>query len=145
VLVVGLFVLSNVAMYMGAGRDPDRAGRRPIQLFGLVAAIAGLYSISPLAQLPFFYMRYIMILIMVLATVGALVTYVRSRRRFSYGNLGGRYLAVLVALGVLAAVVTLSMGWMKSNSRAPYTIYGNPEYLVESERPVTPEELQKSE
>ncbi len=145
VLVVGLFVLSNVAMFMGAGRDPDRAGRRPIQLFGLVAAIAGLYSISPLAQLPFFYMRYIMILIMVLATVGALVAYLRSRRRFSYGNLGGRYLAVLVALGVLAAVVTLSMGWMKSNSRAPYTIYGNPEYQVESERPVVPEELQKSE
>jgi cytochrome bd-type quinol oxidase subunit 1 len=90
-------------------------------------------------------MRYIMILIMVLATVGALVAYLRSRRRFSYGNLGGRYLAVLVALGVLAAVVTLSMGWMKSNSRAPYTIYGNPEYQVESERPVVPEELQKSE
>jgi cytochrome bd-type quinol oxidase subunit 1 len=144
IMVVGLFVLSNVAMYLGAGRDPERAGRRPIQLFGLVAAIAGLYSISPLAQLPFFHMRYVMILIMVLATAGALVAYVRSRRRFSYGNLGGRYLAVLVALGVLAAVVTLSMGWMKSNSRAPYTIYGNPEYQVESERPVTPEELQKS-
>jgi cytochrome d ubiquinol oxidase subunit I len=145
VMVVGLFVLSNVAMYMGAGRDPERAGRRPIQLFGLVAAIAGLYSISPLAQFPFFHMRYVMILVMVLATVGALVAYVRGRRRFSYGNLGGRYLAVLVALGVLAATTTMSMGWMKSNSRVPYTIYGNPEYQVESERPVTPEELQKTE
>jgi hypothetical protein len=47
-------------------------------------------------------------------------------------------------LGVLAAVVTLSMGWMKSNARAPYTIYGQPEYQVESEQPVVPEELQQS-
>src|SRR3712207_8849203 len=36
-----LFVLSNLAMYLGAGRHPDRAGRRPIQFFGLVAALAG--------------------------------------------------------------------------------------------------------
>ncbi len=145
VMVVGLFVLSNAAMYMGAGRHPDRAGRRPIQLYGLVAALAGLYSISPLAQFPFLHMRYIMMLIMVLATVGALVAYIRSRGRFSYGNAGRGYLAVLLALGALAAVVTLSMGWMKSNSRAPYTIYGNPDYQVEAEQPVTPEELQKSE
>ena len=145
VMVVGLFVLSNVAMYVGAGRHPDRAGRRPIQLYGLVAALAGLYSISPLAQFPFLHMRYIMMLIMVLATVGALVAYVRSRRSFSYGNSGRGYRAILLALGTLAAVLTLSMGWMKSNSRAPYTIYGNPEYQVEAEQPVTPEELQKSE
>src|SRR5918998_646626 len=145
VMVVGLFVLSNVAMYLGAGRHPDSAGRRPIQFFGLVAALAGLYAISPLAQFPFLYMRYIMMLIMVLATLGAIVAYTRGRGGFRYGSPGGYYRATLLALGVLAAVVTLSMGWMKSNSRAPYTIYGNPEYQVESERPVVPEELQKSE
>jgi cytochrome d ubiquinol oxidase subunit I len=39
--------------------------------------------------------------------------------------------------------LTLSMGWMKSNSRAPYTIYGQPEYQVQSEEPVTPEQLQQ--
>jgi cytochrome bd ubiquinol oxidase subunit I len=38
----------------------------------------------------------------------------------------------------------LSMGWMKSNMRAPYTIYGQPGYQVESEQPVTPEGLQHS-
>ncbi len=141
-MVVVLFVLSNVAMYVGAGRHPERAGRRPIQFFGLVAALAGLYSISPIADWPFLYMRYIMILIMVLATLGALFAYVRGRRQFSYGSPGGSYRTVLLSLGVLAAVVTLSMGWMKSNSRAPYTIYGQPEYQVESETPVTPDELQ---
>jgi cytochrome d ubiquinol oxidase subunit I len=140
-MVVGLFVLSNVAMYVGAERHPDYDGQRPIRFFGLVAALAGLYSISPLAQFPFLYMRYIMILIMVLATVGALVAYVRGRRQFRYGNPSGRYLAVLLALGVLAAVVTASMGWMKSNSRAPYTIYGQPEYKVDSQTPVTPEQF----
>ncbi len=144
IMVVGLFVLSSVAMYLGAGRHPDRGGRRPIQFFGLVATVAGIYSISPLAQFPFLYMRYIMILIMVLATLGALVAYVRSRGRFSYGSPNGSYRAVLLALGILAAVVTLSMGWMKSNARVPYTIYGQPEYQVESEQPVTPEELQQS-
>jgi cytochrome bd ubiquinol oxidase subunit I len=144
VMVVGLFVLSNVAMYLGAGRHPDGAGRRPIQFFGLVAALAGLYAISPLAQFPFLYMRYIMMLVMVLATLGAIVAYARGRGRFRYGSPGGYYRAVLLALGVLAAVVTLSMGWMKSNSRAPYTIYGQPEYQVESEQPVVPEELQQS-
>jgi cytochrome bd-type quinol oxidase subunit 1 len=144
-MIVGLFVLSNVAMYVGAGRHPDSAGRRQIQFFGLVAALAGLYSISPIADWPFLYMRYIMILIMVLATLGALFTYVRGRRRFSYGSPGGSYRAVLLALGALAAVVTLSMGWMKSNSRVPYTIYGQPEYTVESGQPVTPEQLQQAE
>ena len=144
VMVVGLFVLSNVAMYLGAGRHPDSTRRRPIQFFGLVAALAGLYAISPLAQFPFLYMRYIMMLVMVLATLGAIVAYVRGQGRFRYGSLGGYYRTVLLALGVLAAVVTLSMGWMKSNSRAPYTIYGQPEYQVESEQPVVPEELQQS-
>src|SRR5215210_2148794 len=144
IMVVGLFVLSNVAMYLGAGRHPDSAGRRPIQFFGLVAALAGLYSISPLAQFPFLYMRYIMMLVMVLATLGALVAYARGRGRFRYGSPSGYYRAVLLSLGILAAVVTLSMGWMKSNARAPYTIYGQPEYQVESEQPVTPEELQQS-
>jgi cytochrome bd-type quinol oxidase subunit 1 len=84
-----------------------------------------------------------MLLIMVLVTLVALVTYIRGRRRFRYGSLGGRYQAVLLTLGVLAAVITLSMGWMKSNSRVPYTIYGQPGYQVESEKPVTPEQLQQ--
>jgi len=74
----------------------------------------------------------------------ALVSYVRGRRQFSYGSPGGSYRAVLLSLGILAAVLTLSMGWMKSNSRAPYTIYGQPGYQVESERPVIPEELQET-
>ena len=140
-MVVGLFVLANAAMYMGAQRHPDLAGQRPIRFFGLVAALAGLYAISPLAQFPFLYMRYIMILIMALATVGALVAYVRGRRQFSYGSPGTGYRTLLVSLGVLACVVTLSMGWMKSNSRAPFTIYGQPEYRVDSEAPVTPEQF----
>jgi cytochrome bd-type quinol oxidase subunit 1 len=143
-MVVGLFVLSNLAMYIGAGRHPDRASRRPIQFFGLVAAVAGLYSISPLAGLPVFWVRYVAMLIMVLATLGALVAYGQGRRQFRYGSPGGGYRAVLLSLGVLAAVVTLSMGWMKSNARAPYTIYDQPEYQVESEQPVTQEELQQS-
>jgi hypothetical protein len=33
------------------------------------------------------------------------------------------------------------MGFMKSNSRAPYTIYGQSEYRVGSEKPVTQEQL----
>jgi cytochrome bd-type quinol oxidase subunit 1 len=144
VMVVGLFVLSNLAMYLGAQRHPDRGGRRPIQFFGLAAAVAGLYSISPLAGVPVYWVRYVAMLIMVLATLGALVTYVRGRRRFSYGSPRSGYSAVLLSLGILAAVVTLSMGWMKSNSRAPYTIYGQPEYQVESEQPVTPDEIQRS-
>jgi cytochrome bd-type quinol oxidase subunit 1 len=134
-MVVGLFVLSNVAMYIGAGRHPDRGSRRPIQIFGLVAAVAGLYCISPLADFPFLYMRYIMILIMLLATLGAFLTYVRGRMRFRYGSPGASYRIVLLALGVLAAATALNMGLMKSNSRVPYTVYNQPDYTVENERP----------
>jgi cytochrome bd-type quinol oxidase subunit 1 len=134
-LVVGLFVLSNLAMYIGAGRHPDLAGRRPIQFFGVVAALAGLYSISPLAEFPFLYMRYIMLLIMVLATAGALVSYLRGRMRFRYGSPAVSYRVVLLALGVLAAVTALNMGFMKSNSRVPFTIYNQPNYTVENEIP----------
>jgi cytochrome bd ubiquinol oxidase subunit I len=140
-MVVGLFALSNVAMYLGAGRHPDKLGRVPIRFFGLLAAVAGLYSISPIADWPFLYMRYIMIGIMVLATVGTLVAYVRGRGRFRYGSPSGWHRAALLALGILAAVVTLNMGFMKSNSRAPYTIYGDGSYRVESENPVGPGEL----
>src|SRR5215213_11705947 len=145
-LVVGLFVLSNVAMYIGAGRHPDLAGRRPIQFFGLAAAAAGLVSLVANFDhgTPLFWSRYIAILIMILATLGALIAYVRGRRLFRYGSPGRGYRAVLLSLGILAAVVTLSMGWMKSNSRAPYTIYGQSGYQVESERPVIPEELQET-
>src|SRR5215204_2686680 len=144
-MVVLLFVLSNVAMYIGAGRHPDLAGRRPIQFFGLAAAAAGLVSLVANFDYgtPLFWLRYIAILIMILATLGALIAYVRGRRLFRYGSPGRGYRAVLLSLGILAAVVTLSMGWMKSNSRAPYTIYGQPGYQVESERPVILEELQK--
>src|SRR5215213_7833999 len=140
-MVVGLFVLSNVAMYLGAGRHPDRVGRTPIRFFGLLAVVAGLYSISPIADWPFLYMRYIMIAIMVLATVGTLVAYVRGRGRFRYGSPNGWHRAALLALGILAAVVTLSMGFMKSNSRVPYTIYGDDSYRVKSENPVNSGEL----
>ena len=145
-MVVGLFVLSNVAMYIGAGRHPDLAGRRPIQFFGLAAAAAGLGSLVANFDhgTPLFWLRYIAILVMILATLGALIAYVRGRRLFRYGSPGRGYRAVLLSLGILAAVVTLSMGWMKSNSRAPYTIYGQPGYQVESERPVIPEELQET-
>jgi cytochrome bd-type quinol oxidase subunit 1 len=135
ILVVGLFVLSNVAMYIGAGRHPERAGQVPIRFFGLVAAVTGLYSISPLAEWPFLYMRYIMMLVMVLATLGAFVTYLRGRMRFRYGSPGGGYRAALLALGVVAAVVALNMGFMKSNSRVPYTVYNQPNYTVESNPP----------
>lgn len=134
-MVVGLFVLSNAAMYLRAGRHPEGEARRPIQFFGLVAVVAGLYSTSPAAGFPFLYMRYIMLLIMVLATVGALATYVRSRAGFRYGDLARSYRVVLLALGVLAAVVALSMGFMKSNSRVPYTVYNQPDFTVQSERP----------
>src|SRR4051812_25305820 len=104
ILVVGLFVLSNVAMYIGAGRHPDRGSRRPIQFFGLIAALAGLYAISPsaIANFPFFYMRYVMLLVMVLATMGALVTYLRGRMRFRYGSPVASYRIVLLTLGILA-------------------------------------------
>jgi cytochrome bd-type quinol oxidase subunit 1 len=133
-IVVGLFVLSNIAMYMGAIRHPDRGGRIPIRIFGLVAAVAGLYSISPLADFPFFYMRYIAMLIMALATLGAFVTYLRGRLRFRYGSPGTWYRVVLLALGLLAAVAALNMGFMKSNSRVPFTVYNQPEYKVGAEQ-----------
>lgn len=142
IMVVGLFVLANVAMYLGAARDPARSGRVSIRFFGLVAAVAGVYAVSPLAQFPFLYMRYIMLGIMTLATLGTVVAYVRGRSRFSYGSPGNGYRAVILSLGVLAAVVVMSMGWMKSNSRSPYTIYGQPDYTVESARPVTPDLLE---
>jgi cytochrome bd-type quinol oxidase subunit 1 len=135
ILVVGLFVLSNVAMFLGSGRHPERAGQVPIRFFGLVAAVAGLYSISPLAEVPFLYMRYIMMLVMVLATLGAFVTYLRGRMRFRYGSPGMGYRAVLLVLGTVAAVVALNMGFMKSNSRVPYTVYNQPNYTVESNPP----------
>jgi cytochrome bd-type quinol oxidase subunit 1 len=137
ILVVALFVLSNVGMYIGAGRHPERAGQVPIRFFGLVAAVSGLYSISPLAEFPFLYMRYIMMLVMVLATLGAFITYLRGRMRFRYGSPGVGYRAALMALGVLAAVVALNMGFMKSNSRVPYTVYNQPGYTVESNPPPT--------
>lgn len=137
IMVVGLFVLSNVAMYIGAGRHPDRASQRPIQLFGLIAAVAGLYSISPavIANFPFFYMRYVMMLVMILATFGAFLTYVRGRMRFRYGSPGAGYRVVLLALGVLAAVTALNMGFMKSNSRVPDTVYNQQEFTVQNETP----------
>jgi cytochrome bd-type quinol oxidase subunit 1 len=135
ILVVGLFVLGNVAMFLGAERHPDHAGRVPIRFFGLVAAVAGLYAVSPLADFPFLYMRYIMMLVMVLATLGAFVTYLRGRMRFRYGSPGASYRAVLMALGVLAAVVALNMGFMKSNSRVPFTVYNQPGYTVENSPP----------
>jgi cytochrome bd ubiquinol oxidase subunit I len=139
VLVVALFVLANVAMYMGAGRHPDRGGRIPIRFFTLVAAVAGIYSISPLASVPyespFFYLRYIAILIMLLATLGAFVTYLRGRMRFRYGSPGVSYRITLLALGTIAAVVALNMGFMKSNSRVPFTVYNQPDYTVESSPP----------
>jgi cytochrome bd ubiquinol oxidase subunit I len=135
ILVVGLFVLSNVAMFLGASRHPERAGQVPIRFFGLVAAVSGLYSISPLADWPFLYVRYIMMLVMVLATLGAFVTYLRGRMGFRYGSPGVGYRAVLLVLGTLAAVVALNMGFMKSNSRVPFTVYNQPGYTVEPSPP----------
>ncbi len=138
-LVVLIFVLANIAMYMGAGRHPDRGGRIPIRFFGLVAAVAGLYSVSPLASFPyespFFFLRYIALLIMLLATFGAFITYLRGRLRFRYGSPGAGYRVTLLALGVLAAFVALDMGLMKSNSRVPYTVYNQPDYKVQTAPP----------
>jgi cytochrome bd-type quinol oxidase subunit 1 len=137
IMVVWLLVVSNVAMYIGAGRHPDRANRRPIQLFGFIAAVAGLYSIAPaaIANFPFFHMRYVMILVMILATAGAFLTYVRGRMRFRYGSPGASYRVVLLALGVIAATTALNMGFMKSNSRVPDAIDNQPEFSVEAEPP----------
>ncbi|MGF1471980.1 MAG: cytochrome ubiquinol oxidase subunit I [Rubrobacteraceae bacterium] len=135
ILVVALFVLSNAAMYLGAARHPEGGGRIPIRFFTLVAAVAGLYAISPLAAFPFLYMRYIMLLVMVLATLGAFIVYFRGRLRFRYGSPGTSYRVVLMGLGVLAAVVALNMGFMKSNSRVPFTVYNQPDFTVESDPP----------
>jgi cytochrome bd ubiquinol oxidase subunit I len=135
ILVVALFVLSNVAMFLGASRHPERAGQVPIRFFALVAAVAGLYALSPLAEWPFLYMRYIMMLVMILATVGAFVTYLRRRMGFRYGSPGAGYRVTLLALGTLAAVVALNMGFMKSNSRVPFTVYNQPDYTVEPSPP----------
>jgi len=137
IFVVGLFVLSNVAMFLGAERHPDRAGRVPLRFFGLVAAVTGLYAVSPLADFPFLYMRYIMMLVMILATFAAFVTYLRGRARFRYGSPGRSYRATLLVLGVLAAVLALNMGFMKSNSRVPFTVYNQPDYTVEPSPPPT--------
>jgi hypothetical protein len=136
-MVVGLFVLSNVAMYIGAGRHPDLAGRRPIQFFGLVAAAAGLCALFANFDhgTPLFWLRYIAILVMLLATLGALVTYVRGRMNFRYGSPGVAYRVVLLSLGILAAATALSMGFMKSNSRVPYTVYNQQQFTVENESP----------
>jgi hypothetical protein len=137
IVVVLLFVLSSFAMFMGAGRHPDQAGRVPIRFFGLLAAVAGIYSISPLAEFPFLYARYIAILIMILATLGAFITYLRGRLAFRYGSPGTSYRVTLMVLGVLAAFVALNMGLMKSNSRVPYTVYNQPGYTVEPGPPPT--------
>ena len=137
IFVVVLFVLGNLAMYFGSERHPDREGRVPIRFFALLAAVTGLYAVSPLADFPFLYMRYIMMLIMVLATLAAFVTYLRARLRFRYGSPGGGYRVVLMAAGVLAAVLALNMGLMKSNSRVPFTVYNEPGYTVEPSQPPT--------
>jgi cytochrome bd ubiquinol oxidase subunit I len=137
IFVVLLFVLGNLAMYFGSERHPDQEGRVPIRFFALLAAVTGLYAVSPLADFPFLYMRYIMMLIMLLATLAAFVTYLRARLRFRYGSPGGGYRVVLMAAGVLAAVLALNMGLMKSNSRVPFTVYNEPGYTVEPSQPPT--------
>jgi len=68
--------------------------------------VAELYAIS---RSPSSILRYIMLLVMVLATFGALYTYLRGRLRFRYGaqdRLPGRAL-----FGILAASTALGMGW----------------------------------
>jgi cytochrome d ubiquinol oxidase subunit I len=142
IMVVGLFVLSNAAMYLGANRHPERYGRNSIRAFGIVALLAGLYSISPVAEFPVFWARYVAILIMILATFGTLIAYVRGRRMFEYGSPGTFYRVILMSVGTLAAVLAMSMGWMKSNSRVPYTIYGSSKYQIYRETPVTQHQLQ---
>jgi len=44
---------------------------------------------------------------------------------------------VLMATGVVAAVIALNMGFMKSNSRVPYTVYNQPGYTVQPSSPPT--------
>lgn len=138
-LVVLLFVGGAAAMYFGAERHPEGGGRTSIRFFALVAAVAGIYSVSPLADVPyespFFYLRYIALLVMIVATLGAFVTYFRGRLKFKYGSPGVGYRAILMGLGVLAAVVALNMGFMKSNSRVPFTVYNQPDFTVESSPP----------
>src|SRR5215210_6711340 len=46
-MVIGLFVLSNLAMYVESGRHPDPRGQLPLRLFGFIGAVSGLYSVSP--------------------------------------------------------------------------------------------------
>ncbi len=135
ILVVLLFVLSSLAMYLGAARHPDRGGRSAIRIFGLLATVAGLYSISPVAEFPVFWARYIAMAIMVFATFGTFVAYFRGRLRFLYGSPGTWYRVTVMALGVIAATTALSMGLMKSNSRDPYTVYNQPGYSVNSSPP----------
>ena len=89
-IVVVLFVLSNVAMYLGAERNPEGGSRVPIRFFTLVAAVAGVYAISPLAEFPFLYMRYIMMLVMVLATLAAFVTYLREQAELQVRQPGAK-------------------------------------------------------
>src|SRR3712207_4284710 len=137
IFVVGLFVLSNVAMFLGAERHPDGAGRVPIRFFGLVAAVAGLYAISPLAGFSFLYMRYILMLIMILATPAAFGPSLRGRGGLRHRHPGETIQATLLVLGVLAAVLALNMGFMKSNSRVPFTVYNQPDYTVEPSPPPT--------
>lgn len=127
-MVIGLFVLSNIAMYLGAGRNPERSDRVPIRFFALLAGVAGAYAVSPLANFPFFHARYLAMLIMVIGTLGAFITYMRGRTRFRYGSPGPSYRFVLLGLGTLAAVVALSMGTMKSNSRVPFTVYNQEQF-----------------
>jgi len=80
-------------------------------------------------------MRYIMMLVMLIATLATFVTYLRGRMRFRYGSPGVGYRITLLALGTLAAVVALNMGFMKSNSRVPFTVYNQPGYTVETSPP----------
>jgi cytochrome bd-type quinol oxidase subunit 1 len=133
ILVVALFILSGLAMDLGAVRHPDRGGRVAIRAFGVVGVLAGLYSISPIAMFPVFWARYIALAIMAVATFGAFVAYVRGRFRFRYGSPGRLYRLTIMALGILAATTALSMGLMKSNSRYPYTVYNQPGYMVTKE------------
>jgi hypothetical protein len=55
--------------------------------------------------------------------------------RFRYGSPGVAYRVVLLSLGIIAAATALNMGFMKSNSRVPYTVYNQPEFTVEAEQP----------
>ena len=69
-----------------------------VAFFALLAAVTGLYAVSPLADFPFLYMRYIMMLIMVLATLAA---YFAGRRE------SGLFFLWLAAIWLLACVLAL--------------------------------------